>query len=244
MFARRLILAYFVGSVASTPLLIWFNLPVVLAVLWAVAGFLFYIPSVIPNNRLFGPVITRFRTIRREVWLTIDDGPDPEDTPKSWIYLSQYQVHATFFLSSENVQRSIQNLSGKFFGRAILWVITHILTQMLLFGWHILLAFARKSIACAEVLSSITSHVQQSGFRAPVGMVNLFVHPALRRNKLRLIGWSSRGFDAVWTDPEKIVNRIWQEIVPGAIILFHEGNHPLGELPVNPRSLKLHCLSG
>jgi hypothetical protein len=70
-------------------------------------------------------------------------------------------------------------------------------------------------------------------------MVNLFVHPVLQRQKLRLIGWSSRGFDAVWTDPGKIVNRIWREILPGAIILLHEGNHPSGELPVNPRALVL-----
>jgi peptidoglycan/xylan/chitin deacetylase (PgdA/CDA1 family) len=238
MFARRLILAYLLGSVASTPLLLWFNHPVFLAVLWTVAGFLFYIPSVIPNNRLFGPVITRFRTTRREVWLTIDDGPDPEDTPKILDLLSQYQVQATFFLIGKHAAQHPELVreilrQGHTLGN-------HTYTHPDASFWMANPSRLREEIdRCAEVLSSITSHVQPIGFRAPVGMVNLFVHPALRRNKLRLIGWSSRGFDAVWTDPEKIVNRIWQEILPGAIILVHEGNHPSGEPPVNPRSLKL-----
>jgi peptidoglycan/xylan/chitin deacetylase (PgdA/CDA1 family) len=70
-------------------------------------------------------------------------------------------------------------------------------------------------------------------------MVNLFVHDVLRHRKLKLVGWSSRGFDMVWTDPIKIFKRIWRDVFPGAIILLHEGTHPPGKLPVNPQCLEL-----
>jgi hypothetical protein len=69
--------------------------------------------------------------------------------------------------------------------------------------------------------------------------VNLFVHDVLQHRKLKLIGWSSRGFDMVWTDPVKIFNRIWRDVFPGAIILLHEGNHSRGKLAVNPQCLEL-----
>ena len=36
-------------------------------------------PIVRPNVQWFGPVVTRFSTERKELWLTIDDGPT-EDT--------------------------------------------------------------------------------------------------------------------------------------------------------------------
>jgi len=238
MFTRRLILAYFFVTAATTPLLIWFQLTVVLALIWAMAGFIFFIPSVVPNNRLFGPVITRFRTTHREVWLTIDDGPDPQDTPEILSLLSQYQVRATFFLIGKRAARHPELVReilrrGHTLGN-------HTFTHPEASFWMAHPSRLHQEIDhCAEVLSTITPQAQVSGFRAPVGMVNLFLHPALRRQKLRLIGWSSRGFDAVWTDPNKIVDRIWQEVAPGAIILLHEGNHPSGELPVNPRCLEL-----
>ena len=34
-----------------------------------------------PSSQLLGPVITSFQTDEQEIWLTIDDGPDAEETP-------------------------------------------------------------------------------------------------------------------------------------------------------------------
>src|SRR5882757_3247428 len=43
----------------------------------------------------------RFATPRREVWLTIDDGPDPEDTPQLLALLAAHGARATFFVIGE-----------------------------------------------------------------------------------------------------------------------------------------------
>jgi peptidoglycan/xylan/chitin deacetylase (PgdA/CDA1 family) len=60
-------------------------------------------------------------------------------------------------------------------------------------------------------------------FRAPVGLKNPAVHPALSRRNMRLIGWTARGFDAVVSDPEQVVARILPDLQPGAIIVLHQG---------------------
>ena len=60
----------------------------------ACAGFV--IAATMGNCAWFGPVVTHFATPRREVWLTIDDGPDPEDTPRLLDVLDAAGARATF----------------------------------------------------------------------------------------------------------------------------------------------------
>ena len=45
----------------------------------------------VPSGQGLVRVFTRFATDRSEIWLTIDDGPDPEDTPKILDLLEQKQ---------------------------------------------------------------------------------------------------------------------------------------------------------
>ena len=45
------------------------------------------------------------RSAPREVYLTFDDGPVPEVTPKVLDILDRYGVHATFFMVGDNVRR-------------------------------------------------------------------------------------------------------------------------------------------
>ena len=51
-----------------------------------------------PSSRLFGPVRTR---IGKGVWLTLDDGPDPVDTPSILDLLDRHGAKATFFVIGE-----------------------------------------------------------------------------------------------------------------------------------------------
>ena len=54
-------------------------------------------------------------------------------------------------------------------------------------------------------------------------MKNMFVHPALARRGLALIGWTVRSLDSVKRDPASVAERIEQRVRPGAIILLHDG---------------------
>ena len=59
----------------------------------------------LPSAQGFGPAITSFETERREVWLTIDDGPDPSSTPRVLDLLRKHGARATFFVIGEQVAR-------------------------------------------------------------------------------------------------------------------------------------------
>jgi peptidoglycan-N-acetylglucosamine deacetylase len=238
MVLRRFILAYIFSAVALTPIFLWNHVPQWAALLWIIAGLLFYLPAIIPNAGLFDPIVKRFKTTRREVWLTIDDGPHPEDNPQILELLAQYQARATFFLIGQRAAehptlvREIVR-QGHTLGNHTL---SHPLATFWLAGS---VRLKHEIVTCSEVLTRLAPQGQLSGFRGPVGMTSFFLQPLLQRSQLKLIGWSCRGFDGVRQDPEKIVERIWKDVFPGAIILLHEGNRPTGCLPVNPRCLAL-----
>lgn len=56
-------------------------------------------------QRLYRGVIWRMDTTKKVVYLTFDDGPIPEVTPKVLEVLKKYNVKATFFMVGENVSK-------------------------------------------------------------------------------------------------------------------------------------------
>jgi peptidoglycan/xylan/chitin deacetylase (PgdA/CDA1 family) len=238
MDSRQIIFSYFLGVTVCTPILIFFNLGPVAAGLWVWAGFLFFYPATRPNISWFGPISTSFQTEQREVWLTIDDGPDPEDTPQILDILQQHQARATFFLIGKKVEQ-YPELVAEMVRRGHT-IGNHSYSHPVATFWMATPAqIAWELDTCAQALASVVPEVTTVWFRAPVGMANWFVEPALRRRGLHLTGWSARGYDALETNPSVIVERVWKDVKPGAIILLHEGHHHLGVEAVNPRSLAL-----
>ncbi|MGI8603117.1 MAG: polysaccharide deacetylase family protein [Verrucomicrobiales bacterium] len=217
-------------------LLITWNLaaPAAFLLLWAsghwVAGLLVVvgghgcalIATLYPYCHWWGPQLTKFATDRSEVWLTIDDGPDPRDTPVILEALAECGARATFFVIGEKARRHpdlIDSMLAQ--GHTVQ---NHTLTHPHLHFWRLgPNALAREVLDGAEQVRSITGQ-SPALFRAPAGMKNCFLHPLLRRQSLHLVGWTVRGLDGVDTNPEAIVARIIRGVRPGAIILMHEGN--------------------
>jgi hypothetical protein len=91
---RRLAARFFTRRRLAVVLILAVGLttPVVLALNWdhklvffsleLVTKFLIFYPAIRANCRWFGPVVAHFRTQQKAVWLTFDDGPHAEDTPK------------------------------------------------------------------------------------------------------------------------------------------------------------------
>ncbi len=194
-----------------------------------------------PNNQIFGPVITGFASRHPpEVWLTIDDGPDPGDTPRLLDLLDAYNARATFFVRGDRA-RSFPDLIPEIVRRGH-GLGNHTDSHPQATFWCLGPGRLRREIgACNEVLRDLTGQSPR-WFRAPVGMVNPFVHQAATVAGLRLVGWSARGFDGVTTraaKPEKVVQRIMATLRPGGIVLLHEGRRgPEGEA-VNVHALEL-----
>lgn len=201
-------------------ILLWPYSPVAGIGVLALSHTLLLYPTLRPNVQWLGPVVTRFATDRKAVWLTIDDGPT-EDTPAVLDLFDRHGVQATFFVKGMLAEREPQLV------RMILdrghSIANHSQTHPSASFWCLLPGRVAHEIdTCSDALAAVTGSMPR-WFRAPVGHKNPAVHPALERRGMRLIGWTARGFDAVVSDAAQIVARILPKIEPGAIVVLHQG---------------------
>ncbi len=190
----------------------------------ALAGYLIIWPSVLRNCRYFGPVQTSFPTPKKEVWLTIDDGPDPRQTPQILDVLASEGVSATFFVIGTQALTHAP-LTKRIFeeGHDIQ---NHSHTHPSATFWAVGYRRVRQELMrCSESITEITGSAP-TRFRAPVGMANPFVHLAAAELGLRVTGWSATGHDGIRHDPSRVVSKIRHGIRPGGIILLHQSHLP------------------
>jgi peptidoglycan/xylan/chitin deacetylase (PgdA/CDA1 family) len=180
--------------------------------------------GLLPRSRWLGSNWTRLpaaAAARREVALTIDDGPDPEVTPAVLDILDRRGARATFFCIAERVREhaslcreivarghSVQNHSDR-----------HAHTFSLL-GPK---AIARELAAAQETIVAITGEPPRF-FRAPAGLRNPFLAPILQRFDLQLVSWTRRGFDTLRSDVDAVLARLVNGLGPGDILLAHDGH--------------------
>ena len=156
---------------------------------------------------------------RREIALTIDDGPDPLITPAVLDLLDAHHARATFFciarhaeahavLCREIVRRghSVQNHS-----------FDHAHTFSLL-GPR---AIRRELVRAQDALAQVTGQ-RPRYFRAPAGLRNLFLAPVLHELDLQLVAWTRRGFDTVRRDPADVLALLTRGLAAGDILLLHD----------------------
>lgn len=187
------------------------------------------------NSQIFGKVVQRFRTTEREAWITIDDGPFPEDTKTMLEVLARQEARATFFLEGARVQAAPElarriTAAGHSLGN-------HSHTHPVGSFWAYGIWQARRELhSCSEALRAAAG-VEPVGFRPPVGMANGFVHLAARRLGLAVIGWKARGYDGLDRDPERVTARLLARLSPGAILLLHQRAHGSGSAAILERLL-------
>ena len=192
-----------------------------------------------PNARLFGPVATRFTPADDEIWLTIDDGPHREDTPRLLDLLDAAAARATFFVRGDHA-RALPDLIAEVRRRGH-QLGNHSWSHPQATFWCLSPRRVAQEIAgCNQILQELTGE-QPRFFRAPVGMANPFVHWVADALDLRLVGWSARGYDGVdrRAGPAQVVRRIVKNLRPGAIVLLHEGRVDRSGHPLNAAVLAL-----
>lgn len=211
---RRVIIAFAV--IAPVALIaLWRTAPLAGIGILALSHALLLYPTLRPNAQWLGPVVTSFAPEGNEVWLTIDDGPT-DDTAAILDILDARGAKATFFVKGV-LARQRPDLVRAIVERGH-GIGNHSDTHPSASFWCLLpSAIAREIDGCAAAIPPTP------WFRAPVGMKNPAVHPALARRGMRLIGWSARGFDGVRADIESVVQRIVPRAFPGAIVLLHQG---------------------
>lgn len=190
-----------------------------------------------PNARLFGPVVGRGDAGARELFLTFDDGPDPDTTPRVLAILEELEVPAAFFVIGRRALRHPDLVRAA-------WTAGHEIGNH---TWdHAKLDRAgprrirSQLLRTHRVLRDLTGSAP-THFRAPHGFKNPFVAREAGRLGYRLIGWSVDVRDYWRPGAEVIRGRIRRRLAPGAILLLHDGD---GERAEGDRSQTADALPG
>jgi peptidoglycan/xylan/chitin deacetylase (PgdA/CDA1 family) len=177
-----------------------------------------------PRSSLLGSNWTRLppaAAARGQVAITIDDGPDPEVTPRVLSVLKSYDATATFFCVGSRVERHrelAREMQSR--GHAIENHSYRHAHGFSLLGPAAMLA----EITRAQDCIAAELGTRPRFFRAPAGLRNPFLDPVLSRLELQLASWTRRGFDTVNGDPDSVHRRLVRSLRGGDILLLHDGN--------------------
>jgi peptidoglycan/xylan/chitin deacetylase (PgdA/CDA1 family) len=177
-----------------------------------------------PRADWLGPNLTRLpaaAAARREVALTIDDGPDPELTPAVLDLLDVAGARATFFCIAERAERH-PALVAEIVRRGHS-VQNHSLRHRHTFSLLGPSGYRRELAAAQAVLGRLAGHMPEF-FRAPAGLRNPFLDPVLHALGLTLASWTRRGYDTRERDPQRVLARLLHDLAPGDILLLHDGH--------------------
>lgn len=158
---------------------------------------------------------------RGEVAITIDDGPDPEVTPRVLDILDRYHAKATFFCIGVLAERH-PDLCREIIRRGHA-VENHSQHHNVLFSLFGPLKIYREVQLAQSTLAAITGQSPRF-FRPSAGLRNPLLDPVLSMLGLHLVSWSRRGFDTRETNPDVVFNKLAQGLKGGDILLLHDGN--------------------
>ncbi|WP_322068747.1 polysaccharide deacetylase family protein [Paraburkholderia bannensis] len=181
-----------------------------------------------PKSALLGPNWTRLppsQDAHDRIALTIDDGPDPEVTPRVLDLLDEHGARATFFCIGERAQRHpqiVEQMAAR--GHA---VENHSQRHRHHFSLSAPGALRREIEAGQRTLTQITG-TRPLFFRAPAGLRNPFLEPVLCDLGLQLASWTRRGFDTRERNAGKVTQRLLDGLAPRDILLIHDGHAARG----------------
>ena len=155
----------------------------------------------------------------KECLLTFDDGPDPKHTAHILDILAKHNVKAMFFVIGQKVEQHPE-------------LVKRIVNEGHLIGNHshthnnFMSMFSKARLreeldTARNTIESVTNSKVEY-FRPPIGYTNPKYAVVLRERKLKCIGWTLRSYDSVYTDSEKLLQRLISNIKPGNIVLLHD----------------------
>ena len=178
----------------------------------------------LPRTTLLGPNWTRLpaaAAARGAFAITLDDGPDPEVTPRVLELLARHGAQATFFCIGERAARHPQLMRDIVAaGHRVENHSQRHRHDFALFGPK---RYVNEIQAAQETLSELAGSAP-CFFRAPAGLRNPFLDPALARLQLRLVSWTRRGFDTRSHNAATVTGRLTRGLCAGDILLLHDGN--------------------
>jgi peptidoglycan/xylan/chitin deacetylase (PgdA/CDA1 family) len=159
------------------------------------------------------------------IYLTFDDGPNPDWTPAVLDALRESGVRATFFLIDQHVTEESSAVVARIAeeGHAI----------GLHSGTRKLMIMAPDDLAllltrAAERITVITGRAPCRLFRPHAGWRSSTMYQGVERAGYRLAGWSWGMWDwDWWRQPraERVADRLARKASAGDIVVIHDGHH-------------------
>ncbi|MDP4176884.1 MAG: polysaccharide deacetylase family protein [Bacillota bacterium] len=184
---------------------------------------LFFIYNIIPNfyyRNIYKSTIKKFKTDKKNIAITFDDGPDYRYTPILLDLLKKYNVKCTFFLVAEKAYNNKELvIKIKEDGHSIgLHSLKH-KSAWLSFPFE-----TKKDFDCSiKYLSDI--NVKVDFIRPPWGTFNILTQYYINKYNLTTVLWSINAAD--WskkTTVDDIINKVIYRIKPGDILVLHDSN--------------------
>lgn len=153
------------------------------------------------------------------VYLSFDDGPDPEITPKILEILESENIKAAFFVIGNKVELYpgiVKELHEK--GHLIAnHTYSHSNKIAMLSKEKLMNDINKCSAAIEKAIGKPSLY-----FRPPYGITTPRYRSVLNQLKLTSFGWTLRSFDTLMKSKEQLINRVARLISPGSIILLHD----------------------
>ena len=180
--------------------------------------------GLLPRTTLLGPNLTRLpdsAIARREIAITIDDGPDPDVTPHVLDLLDAANAKATFFCIGWRAREN-PALCRDIVARGHR-IENHGDSHSNAFAFFGPRRMTADIVAAQSTLSDITGQAPRY-FRATAGLRNPFLDAVLHGLGLQLASWTRRPYDTRCGDPETVFQRLTRDLGPGDILLMHDGH--------------------
>lgn len=185
------------------------------------------VAGLLPRSSLLGPNLTRLPApsqARRELALTIDDGPDPDVTPRVLDLLDAAGARASFFCIGWRARQS-PALCREIVARGHR-VENHGDSHSNAFSLFGPKRMRADIVAAQASLSDITGQAPRF-FRPTAGLRNPFLEPVLASLDLQLAAWTRRPYDTRDGRPQQVLARLTRGLGPGDILLMHDGHAAL-----------------
>ena len=149
--------------------------------------------------------------VGKAVYLTFDDGPIPEVTPKVLAILDRYGVKATFFMVGENIDKHPD-------------VFEQVIKAGHEIGNHTYNHVKGWKYSTADYIANVQKFPKETKlFRPPYGRTWLWQRMAVKRLGYEIYLWDvlTRDYNPRRT-PEAMLKQIKRQTRPGSIINFHD----------------------
>ncbi|MFC2114256.1 polysaccharide deacetylase family protein [Bacteroidota bacterium] len=159
----------------------------------------------------------------KRIFLTFDDGPNPDTT--EWILevLKRYNAKATFFCVGENVHKYPE-------------LYKRILEEGHYTGNHTYNHLNTKDVTMSSYINNVkkcADVVNSRLFRPPYGKIRPRIAKRLKRMGYKLVLWTVLSYDYDnELSPGFILRKIVRQTKPGSIIVFHDNSKALQNLHI------------